>query len=59
MRCAFCGNEFSEEEGIRGCRNCPLGKGCKMLKCPRCNYETPLEPGWLKKLKKFIGIDPD
>jgi hypothetical protein len=57
MRCAFCGHEFSEEEAIRGCKNCPVGNGCQMLKCPRCNYETPPEPVWIKKLKKlFVSV---
>jgi hypothetical protein len=55
MRCAFCGHEFSEEEAIQGCGGCPVGKGCQMLKCPRCNYEIPAEPAWIKKLKKLLG----
>lgn len=55
MRCDFCGYEFTEEEAILGCSNCPVGAGCKMMKCPRCNYEIPLEPGWIKRLKKLFG----
>ncbi|MBI4632929.1 MAG: hypothetical protein HY742_03450 [Deltaproteobacteria bacterium] len=54
IRCGFCGYEFSEEEGIRGCRNCPLGSGCKMVKCPRCNYEIPPEPEWVKTVKRLF-----
>ena len=55
MRCDFCGYEFKEEDGIQGCRNCPMGSGCKMVKCPRCNYEIPKEPLWIKKLKKWFS----
>lgn len=52
MRCGFCGHEFREEEGIRGCANCPVSCGRNMIKCPRCNYENPPEPEILKKLLK-------
>ena len=55
MRCGFCGHEFPEEEGIQGCRNCPVSSGCKMVKCPRCNYENPPEPALMKKLKRLVG----
>jgi len=55
MRCDFCGYEFTEEEAVRGCGNCPVGAECKMMKCPRCNYEIPLEPQWLKKVKKLFA----
>jgi rubredoxin len=55
MRCDFCGYEFDEEDGIQGCRNCPMGSSCNMVKCPRCNYEIPKEPSWIKKLKKWFA----
>jgi len=55
MRCDFCGYEFKEEEGIQGCKNCPMGSGCNRVKCPRCNYEIPKEPQWIKKLKKWFS----
>ncbi len=54
MHCAFCGYEFKEEEGSKGCGSCPLSAGCQMIKCPRCNYEIPREPAWLKKLKEIF-----
>jgi len=54
MRCGFCGYEFNEEEGIQGCKNCPMTSGCKMVKCPRCNYENPPEPSLVKGIKKFF-----
>lgn len=55
MRCGFCGHEFDEEKGVRGCAGCPTAVGCKMVKCPKCNYENPPEPAWLKRLKVLLG----
>ena len=55
MRCGFCGYEFPEEEGVVGCAGCPMKSGCRMIKCPRCNYENPPEPALVKKLRKAFG----
>ncbi len=55
MRCDFCGHEFTEEEANTGCRGCPFGGNCHMLKCPRCNYEVPKEPALIRKLKKIFS----
>ncbi len=54
MKCGFCGFVFDEEEASAGCKNCPLASGCKMVKCPRCNYENPPEPAVLKKIRNFF-----
>lgn len=54
MRCGFCGFEFPEEAGHQGCKSCPMASGCKMIKCPRCNYENPPEPAMVKRLKKLF-----
>lgn len=50
MKCDFCGNKFSKEQADWSCRGCLLAKGCKLVKCPKCGYETPVEPKWLKKI---------
>jgi hypothetical protein len=55
MHCGFCGYDFEEKEGIKGCKNCPMTAGCKMIKCPKCNYENPPEPFWVKKIKKILN----
>jgi rubredoxin len=52
MRCSLCGYEYNEKEAQRACANCPIMKGCKLVKCPKCGFETPPEPGWLKKFFK-------
>jgi len=48
VKCSLCGREFNEKEAERGCKSCPIMKGCKLVKCPNCGFETPLEPKWLK-----------
>jgi hypothetical protein len=53
MKCSFCGMEFKEEEAKKGCAGCSLTKGCQMIRCPRCGYEMPPEPGWIKRLKAW------
>ena len=45
VKCSFCGMEFKEEEAQKGCAGCSLTKGCRMIRCPRCGYEMPPEPG--------------
>ncbi|ABB32668.1 hypothetical protein GeomeDRAFT_1077 [Geobacter metallireducens RCH3] len=55
IRCGFCGHEFPEEEGIRGCGRC--GKTCRSVRCPKCFYENPPEPKVLKALKGILKKD--
>jgi len=54
MRCGFCGFEFKEEKGFTGCKNCPMSSRCKMVKCPKCNYENPPEPLLVKRIKNIF-----
>ena len=49
MKCSMCGYRFNEEEAAAACKGCVMPKGCKLVKCPGCGYETPPEPKWLKK----------
>ncbi len=32
-----------------------MSSGCKMVKCPRCNYENPPEAALVKGLKKLFA----
>ncbi len=62
MKCTLCGYEFSAEGGSASggnekhtesaCKNCFFMKGCKLIKCPNCGFETPPEPKWLKKKRR-------
>lgn len=54
MRCSFCGHEFEERQRLEGCKGCLFAYGCKMIKCPRCNYENA--PGSImgEKIIKYL-----
>jgi Fe2+ transport system protein FeoA/rubredoxin len=47
MKCSLCGLDYSEEEALKACANCPI-KRCTMLRCPNCGFETPMPPKWLQ-----------
>ena len=53
MKCALCGYEFEEEEGIAGCQGCALAGSCSMLRCPNCGYDNPRESRLAALLKKW------
>jgi hypothetical protein len=52
MICGFCGLEFSEENGKKGCGGC--SGGCHSIHCPRCNYKNPRETGVARTLKALF-----
>ena len=55
MKCDMCGLEFDQTEAQTACAHCPMSRGCKMLRCPRCGYEMLPEPklvSWLRKLSQ-------
>ncbi len=52
MKCPLCGFEFEKANAV--CHHgCPMGRFCKLIRCPSCQYEFP-EPSrpltWLAKL---------
>ncbi|MDI3280329.1 MAG: hypothetical protein QJR13_03035 [Bacillota bacterium] len=59
--CPFCGYEYSPEEAVSSCRNCPFhrtwGRTCSLLRCPRCGYETPPPAGLAKFWQKWRKIE--
>jgi predicted amidophosphoribosyltransferase len=54
MKCGYCGYEFPEEEGIKGCGKCGMPGRCHMVRCPRCFYENPPEVKLFKKIRKLM-----
>jgi hypothetical protein len=59
MKCGFCGYDFDPSEAETACGNCPLVKGCHLVRCPRCNYEMPPEAkliSWLRSLKAQLQV---
>ena len=59
MRCAFCNYEFDEMLTQGSCAGCSKFGGCNMIKCPRCGYEVPPEPKWLKGLTSLLKKEKD
>ena len=53
MKCAFCGYEFSQDEGIEECRGCPIAN-CNLIRCPNCGYEILPEPELVKRWKRWF-----
>lgn len=39
ITCPMCGNRF-DPSGHNACPSCPLQKGCQLVCCPSCGYET-------------------
>jgi hypothetical protein len=49
-KCSFCGLELTDEKIEKACQGCGAFGGCRLVRCPRCGYEQPQEPAWLKKV---------
>jgi rubredoxin len=52
MKCGYCGHEFEESEGKKGCGSCR--GGCNSIHCPNCNYKNPIEPAFVKKIRSHF-----
>jgi len=52
LHCPLCGFEFEKTNTV--CTHgCPMGRFCKLIKCPNCQYEFPETSrplAWLAKL---------
>ncbi len=55
ITCGFCGQEFVEDPTQATCQACPLKKSCGLMRCPHCGYENAREPGWISRIKEWIG----
>lgn len=53
LHCPLCGFEFEKTDAV--CTHgCPLGKFCKLIKCPSCQYEFPEPSHPLRWLAKWL-----
>lgn len=52
--CPLCGKTYDEKNTGSACKGCPMAKGCTLIRCPNCGYETPPEPVWIGKLKTAL-----
>jgi hypothetical protein len=50
--CPLCSTDF-EAEGCHG--SCPMARGCRMTRCPRCGFEFVSEGFIAGLLKKLVG----
>jgi len=51
MKCGLCSWEFDEDEArSSACSGCLKIVDCHMIKCPKCGYEVPEEPKWIKNI---------
>jgi len=53
MTCAYCHTEFDESTSRLACSACGVSEGCQRLRCPKCGYDTPEEPAFVKKLRAW------
>ncbi len=53
MRCGFCGHEFEPTSAESACAGCPLVKGCRLVRCPRCGYEMPPQAWLVRELREL------
>jgi hypothetical protein len=50
--CAMCGHSF-DPAGHASCQSCPIKKGCTLVCCPVCGFET-VDPSQ-SKLAQFAA----
>ena len=53
MNCPFCNFNLKLVDIKKLCEGCVTTKGCTMIKCPNCGYETIPDPDILKLIKKM------
>ncbi len=54
MRCPVCNDLLVDE--VPGCDGCPVGKGCSMLCCSNCGYQTvPPRSSLVTLFKRLFG----
>lgn len=53
LHCPLCGFEF--EKCATACAHgCPLGRFCKLVRCPNCQYEFPERPESIGLLQRLF-----
>ena len=52
--CPICGRALSEQ--VTTCTRCPMNRGCGMLCCENCGYQTvPNRSAVLERLKRLFA----
>ena len=53
LHCPLCGFEF-EKHDTACAHGCPLGRFCKLVRCPNCQYEFPERPESIGLLQRLF-----
>lgn len=53
LHCPLCGFEF-EKRDTACAHGCPLGRFCKLVRCPNCQYEFPERPESVGLLQRMF-----
>lgn len=53
IECPLCHHLFEKRETPCG-RGCPLGRYCRLICCPNCNFEFPQQRRWLSWLQRWF-----
>jgi Fe2+ transport system protein FeoA len=57
LHCPLCGFEFGKQDTACA-HGCPLGKFCKLVRCPNCQYEFPEQPEAIGLLQRLFHRPP-
>ncbi len=52
--CPACRNVIEPGCEDKVCRSCSLFSGCRKVRCPRCGYEWPREPRFVRWLREHL-----
>lgn len=51
--CPLCGRQFDPKTN-QACLKCPFKKGCQMVCCPNCGYQTVVEGKLGNAVKRWL-----
>jgi C4-type Zn-finger protein len=52
--CPLCGRQF-DPKANQACSKCPFKKGCQVVCCPNCGYQTVVEGKLGDAMKKLFS----
>ena len=56
ITCPACNHEYdATDASATACGACLARGACGLVKCPECGYESPREPGVLRRLLSTLG----
>lgn len=55
VTCGFCAQEFEVDRAQPTCQACPVGSGCRLVRCPHCGFDNPETPRWIERLENWLS----